>query len=382
MHARDAKVLWCELLHKLPRAVRAIGNVICECLPIWLWRRVFPERTLCMCYHMVSNVQVPHVKHYPFLSTAEFESDLLYLKKNFGFISYEQMVKRQHTEASPGDMPVCLSFDDGFSECFSVVRPVLLHHGAPCIFFIVTDLIDNRSIFFETHVSLCMHAILTLPPEVVTSVVDNFGLQAQLPSAVSELSIWGGRGVFQIADLDPRVRPLVTWLLAVTPAELVLLDSLSQLLGIDAARYMRTAEPFLTTEQILQLRSDGFTIGAHSRSHRRLQELSPADAEMEIVESCRVIQEITGQSSVPFAFPYFGGGIDRTWLARLQRQHDVVGLFFDTQGLRPDAPFVVQRVFGERVDRSRSIRQILRKAWCQRISLAGRIHQEIPYQER
>jgi peptidoglycan/xylan/chitin deacetylase (PgdA/CDA1 family) len=374
MKDRNAKVLWCKFRDKLPRAVHAVGKVVCESVPIWLWRQMFPERALCMCYHMVSNIQVPHVKHYPFLSTAEFESDLLYLKRNFGFISYEQMVARQQMTAVPGGMPVCLSFDDGFSECFSVVRSVLLRYGAPCIFFIVTDLIDNRSIFFETQISLCMNAILTLPLKVIASVIDDFGLQAQLPPAASKLSIWGGRGVFEIADLDPRVRPLVTWLLAVTPAELVLLDNLSQLLGVDAARYVRTAGPFLTTEQILQLRSDGFTIGAHSRSHRRLQDLSPADAEMEIVESCRIIQKITGQSSVPFAFPYFGGGIDRTWLARLQRQNDFVGLFFDTQGLRSDAPFVVQRVFGERVDGSKSISQILRKAWCQRTSSPSRIH--------
>ena len=46
-------------------------------MPIWLWRRiVYPEPVLCMCYHLVSNAPVQHVKHYPYLATAEFEFDL------------------------------------------------------------------------------------------------------------------------------------------------------------------------------------------------------------------------------------------------------------------------------------------------------------------
>jgi len=112
------------------------------------------------------------------------------------------------------------------------------------------------------------------------------------------------------------------------------------------------------------LHADGFTIGAHSCSHRRLQDLSRSDAEHEIVESCRIVRYITDQPNVPFAFPYFGGGLDRAWLARLREQHDFIGLFFDTDGVREDEPFVVQRVFGERFSRDRTLDAILRRAWA------------------
>ncbi|HUI59318.1 MAG TPA: hypothetical protein VLX90_03810, partial [Steroidobacteraceae bacterium] len=79
---------------------------------------------------------------------------------------------------------------------------------------------------------------------------------------------------------------------------------------------------------------------------------------------CRIVREITGQSSVPFAFPYSGGGLDRAWLAGLRARHDFVGLLFDTGGVREDAPFVVQRVFGERFSRDRTLDAILRRAWA------------------
>jgi len=39
-------------------------------------------------------------------------------------------------------------------------------------------------------------------------------------------------------------------------------------------------------------------------------------------------------------------------------------LFFDTDGVREDESFVVQRVFGERFSRDRTLDAILRRAWA------------------
>jgi hypothetical protein len=174
------------------------------------------------------------------------------------------------------------------------------------------------------------------------------------------------------AQPDPGLRPLLHWLLTLGVADAAVLREISLRLGVDTADYLRTARPYLTGAQIRALRADGFTIGAHSRSHRWLQDLAPDEAEREIVESCRIVRDLTGQQKVPFAFPYFGGGIDRAWLARLRRQHDVIGLFFDTDGVREDAAFVVQRVFGERIGHGRTLDAILRAAWAQRAAWARR----------
>ncbi len=238
-----------------------------------------------------------------------------------------------------------------------------------CIFFIVTDLIDNRAVFLETRSALCVDAILRHPVDAVEAIVRDLGLEARLLTA--EKTHRGGvpaQMAQQWQKFDPRLRPLLIWLLTIGPADTDLLDQLSRRLDVDAAEYVDKFKPYLSTEQILQLRSDGFSIGAHSCSHRRLQDLPLAEAEREIVESCRVIHELTGQASVPFAFPYFGGGLDRLWLTKLREQHPFIGLFFDTQGLRRDASFVVQRVFGERIEETGSIYRLLRRAWVRRLS--------------
>jgi peptidoglycan/xylan/chitin deacetylase (PgdA/CDA1 family) len=351
----------------LARSTRRAVSQVLQMAPVMLWRKLVPKSELGFCYHIVSDRPVPHVKHYRVLDTATFESDLEYLQARFEFIAYEQLVQRRTSTNSRRDNSVILTFDDGFAECATVVAPLLQRHGLSCIFFVITDLIDNQEIFRESAASLCIQAILQLSFGQVESIMTELALGARLrptPGALFAPAMLP----LEVADLgpglDPRLLPLLQWLLQLPAREEGQLVGLLARLGIDPRSYLRKAQPYLTTELIRQLHADGFAIGAHSLSHRRLQDLPRAEAEHEIVESCRIVREITGQTTVPFAFPYFGGGLDRPWLARLREQHDFIGLFFDTDGLREDEPFVVQRVFGERFSRDRTLDAILRRAWA------------------
>jgi len=351
------------------RAARRVADHILHAAPLVLWRKLVPKTELGVCYHVVSDAPVPHIKHYRFLDTATFEADLDYLGRRFEFVTYAELTRRRTSATQARGHSVILTFDDGFAECATVVAPLLRRRGLRCVFFVITDLIDNQVLFRESAASLCIEAIMRIPFDQIESIVAELGLGALLrPIPGASLSEPTTTRPFGLADLDPnpdpRLVPLLRWLLQLPAGEEALAGRLLARLGIEPRNYLQQVKPYLTTEQIRQLHADGFTIGAHSCSHRRLQDLSRTDAEREIVESCRIVRDITGQQSVPFAFPYFGGGLDRAWLAGLREQHECIGLFFDTNGVCEDAPFVVQRVFGERFTRDRSLDAILRRAWA------------------
>ena len=353
----------------LARGARNAAQQFLHAAPLVLWRKLVPKTELGICYHVVSDGPVPHVKHYRFLDTNTFESDLDYLRRRFEFVTYAELVRRRASANRARDNSVILTFDDGFAECATVVAPLLRRHGLPCVFFVITDLIDNRVLFRESAASLCIEAVLRMPFDQVESIMAEFGLGALLrPNprvSLSEPTVTRPFGLAELdPNLDPRLLPLLHWLLQLPAREEPLAARLLARLGIDSRSYLQQVQPYLTSEQIRRIHADGFTIGAHSCSHRLLQDLSRPDAEHEIVESCRIVCEITGQPSVPFAFPYFGGGLDRAWLAGLRERHDSIGLFFDTNGVCEDEPFVVQRVFGERFTRDHSLDAILRRAWA------------------
>jgi peptidoglycan/xylan/chitin deacetylase (PgdA/CDA1 family) len=350
-------------------AVRSAADGALQLAPTALWRRAFPKSEIGLCYHLVSDERLPHVRHYRVLSRADFEADLAYLSRRFQLISYDELLERRSRQRPARDNAAVLTFDDGFAQCADVVAPLLRRYGASAIFFVITDLIDNAELFRESLAALCVDAVLRTPAEQVEAIVAGTGLGPRLAAQPRELA--PGELPLAVADLgpappDPRVAPLIRFLLGAGPNDAAMVGELAASLGLDPEGYLASARPYLTKHQLRALQADGFTIGAHGRSHRRLQLLSRHEAEAEIVESCRIVADITGRASAPFAFPYYGGDLDRRWLADVRRRNDVVGLYFDTDGLREDEPFVVQRVFGERFGAERTMDAILRRAWSRR----------------
>ena len=353
--------------NRVRSAIRALASDSLQAAPTALWRRLAPKSCVSVCHHLVAQARPSHLKHYAVLDPVAFEADLDYLDRHNGFIDYAALVERRSITSPPRDNRVLLTFDDGFSECATIIAPILKRRAVSGVFFLITDLIDNQALFRENKAALCIDRVLTTPMDVVAAITAELGLTTvRAPASSQPLFGHISKSALELAALeasDPRRWPLLDWLLTEASNRTEALDALCERLGVQPDAYLAAAKPYLTREQILELHANGFTIGAHSCTHRQLSDLSPEEAEREIVESCRAVQAITGQEKVPFAFPYFGGWLDRRWLAALRDRHPVIGLFFDTDGLREDEPFIVQRVFGERFTRDSTLELILRRAW-------------------
>ncbi len=110
---------------------------VAETIPLSIYRLFIRRQVIGFLYHVVSDQNLPHVCHlYPYKNTAMFERDLVYLKHHFHPISYAQLLDDQAGKQQRLKAPLALlSFDDGFQECFTVIRPLLLKYGVPGLFF-------------------------------------------------------------------------------------------------------------------------------------------------------------------------------------------------------------------------------------------------------
>ena len=195
-------------------ARKAAGQVLraapLHVAPLALWRKLLPKTDLGICYHLVSDGPVRHLRHYRFLDTEAFESDLNYLDGRFEFVTYEELARRRSSMTLKRRDSLILTFDDGFAQCATVVAPLLRRRGVRCVFFVVTDLIDNQVLFRESAASLCIESILQMPFDQVESIMtelgrvaaqstslrlfqdsfnpDSFGLYARLGYAVADVA--------------------------------------------------------------------------------------------------------------------------------------------------------------------------------------------------
>ena len=303
-------------------AHRVASNAM-RLLPVTAYGRVIRREAIGLCYHVVGDGPLPHVSPlYPFKTVAQFRADLLWLKASFRFVSFPELMEARDAGRPLGPNRVFLSFDDGYAECFSVVRPMLLELGIPCTFFITTDVIGNGQALAFNQVALCVAALRAMDGGQARAILDEIAVEAGHPFADAEaLSAW----------IRPALRN------PDSPAYATL-ARLVALAGVDVDAFLRT-RPYLAAEQVKQMAAEGFSFGGHSRLHWHLGSIDgPERVEHEIVESCRVAAELSGAPRVPFAFPYDGFGLDRGLLADVLRRNPFIGPLFGTGGVaREDA---------------------------------------------
>jgi peptidoglycan/xylan/chitin deacetylase (PgdA/CDA1 family) len=305
--------------------IRWLGTGMARQVPYSLGRFLVKRDVISVVYHVASDRHLPHIRHiYPYKSPEVFEQDLLALGEAYDLLSYDA-ISQLRREAADAPTSAVITVDDGYSEAFSVIRPLLLSHGVPAIFFVPTDFVGNRTLFYRNKVSLCIDRLRGLHEPEKMAMLQAAGRIA-------------GRALTSSEALE-------RWIFRLDYSEQPLLDGVCQLLGVDADEFLSTAKPYMTEGNITQLVADGFTVGSHSRFHAPMNAYGSYDEiEEEIVESCKAIRDLTGQREVPFAFPFSEAGVDPDRLERTVAAHEFVGLTFGTGGLRRGPSCLVNRV--------------------------------------
>ena len=352
--------------------LKRAASLALRSMPLWFWERVVPRDVIALCYHIVSDEDLPHQVYYSYKNARQFENDVVYAKRRA--VSYDEVARHRLGSQPLPRSRILFTFDDGFAECFHVARPILRKHSVPAVFFVTTNFLDDRRRLFETSASLCLREVARMDPERATHLVAALSLDRP-PEAgrlASDRTLAMRR--LQTVRLPPLATPaqreLALWLLGFEEDGAEQIERACALFGVDPAAYGRTRPMFMSSAQVRQLAAEGFTIGSHGLTHLPIHRVGRERMEQEIVESCSLVRDLSGQKRVPFAFPYGGSEIERSALAEILRRHEFVDLFFDTAGLRCDEPFIINRVWADpppaQGETGSNLPFLLRSEWARR----------------
>ena len=301
-------------------------------LPLTALEQRVPRDLIVFMYHVVADEPLPHIRHlYAYKSTAEFAADIAYLKTHYQLPTWPEFASRRGQQPKTGRPAAMVTFDDGLSQCYNIVRPILLQQQVPAIFFIVKKFVDNQQMFYRHKVSLCLER-----------------LEAASPSEQSRLLGKVG-GEFGIGEFSPS--GFRTWINGLEIVNEASIDQACELLEINIAAELQHHQPYLTSPQVVQLAREGFTIGGHSVHHGYLQLLGDQEWEREIVASCDFVAQLVGTPAVPFAFPFDATGFDRSKLQALLQRHPSIQALFGTGGLATDASIIINRIASDEPSR-------------------------------
>lgn len=300
-----------------------------EWLPLSVHNLLVKRDLIGLTYHVVSDQKLAHLENlYPYKTPEMFENDLKYLMKYYHFVSYDQVLDYLTGDKKLPPKSVILTFDDGLQECYSVIRPLLIKLSIPCIFFVSTHYIDNHNMANELKASLCIHQIKSLDEKELVRIVQDLehSFNQVMKGKEEFIKLLKMKGIH----------------------DKLLIEYLGNLLDMNFDDYLQENTPYLTADQIKQMNVDGFLIGSHGKEHEKLSNLPDHLIEESITGSCREINQLTGQKSIPFAFPHNADDISRELLRKVLLNNKHVGLLFDSNGIRQEERYLISRLTGDR----------------------------------
>ena len=159
-----------------------------------------------------------------------------------------------------------LSFDDGFSDNYEIALGFLKKEKIDATFFIVKDFLDNNDMFFRNKASLLINHIRMIDKNNVSNIVTDF-----------------------LKSKNLFYESISNSLLKIKYKDKLILDEIGKLCSFSFAEYLEIKKPYMSSNQIQELIGAGFSIGAHSIDHPKLQELDIEDQINQAKESINFI---------------------------------------------------------------------------------------------
>ncbi len=273
-------------------------------------------------YHTVSDDFLPHVYHVsPYKNVRQFKHDLDYLCRYFEPLHPHELTSSLLSSKKPAFL---LSFDDGLSQVFDIIAPILEEKGIPAIFFFYFFFIESENLSFRYKISL-----------IIDRLKNNDNSKNLLDA------------IYRITEQN-QLEKVIHWLRSLDNSTHPLIEKLAQILEIDFSGYYRKFKPYLTQKQVQILADKGFLIGSHGYTHPLFAKLTPEQQWEEISKSMKVITEWVNPPVKTFAFPFHDIGIPLALFKRIQ-QNQICDFTFGTSGFKKDmAPCHFHRISMER----------------------------------
>lgn len=299
------------------------------------------QRLIMPFYHAVTDDVPTHLKHlYNVRSVKKFEHDLDFLLKHYVPISIDDIYNYLQGVKELPKYSFFISFDDGLTEFKEYAWPILKRKGVPATLFVNPNFVDNKDLFFRFKASILI--------DFIENNSDN--------KKLSEVREHFTSAIYKSQNVE-------SYIMNIGFEERQLLDDLALNFNIDFNDYLKKQQPYLSTNDLLELNSQGVHIGAHSLDHPLFNELNEHDRLNQLTDSIKWVSESFKQQLKSFSFPFTDYGIDASFFKIVfNKEKPLANLTFGTAGLKNEQfKYHLQRIPVE--DNDNSMQKILLKQY-------------------
>lgn len=110
-----------------------------------------------LLFHSIDERDLLSLKDLGNIRPALFEKLIVKLRKEFDVVSLKEAVRYISGETKPKERLIAFTFDDGPKSYAAHAVPIMEAYGLPSSSFLITDCIDDRSIYWRYLYNYCIH---------------------------------------------------------------------------------------------------------------------------------------------------------------------------------------------------------------------------------
>lgn len=218
-----------------------------------------------------------------------FEALARYVSKHYSVISLSGQPAWTPDDSRPR---LAFTFDDGWIDNFDFAAPIALKYNIPVSIFICPSKVGLQLPYWPERVNALLHKLRSS--------------ESAIRKADSLLEIWARKRASTLPSISRRdaLEPLIELLKSQSKSERE--EILSQITAIaDTVEVADNgiADSTMTWENIQSLQAAGIRFGFHTNSHEILPRIPSFEAERELADGKREIEERLGCSCSVFAYP-------------------------------------------------------------------------------
>lgn len=301
------------------------------------------QQITVIMYHYVRDLQKSKYPKIKGLDTKEFKFQIEYLKKHYNFISVEQLLDSIDLRLKLPPNAVLLTFDDAYADHYDNVFPILLKNNIKGAFFppikaiIEHEVLDVNKIHFI--LAKCQDSSKLI--QLIFNELDSYRVQHNLYSNDFYYKKLAHANRFDSSETIFIKRILQNELIYELRKKIV--DKLFNIIvGIDEIEFSK--ELYMSTNQIMEMYSNGMHFGSHGYDHFWLNTLDYKEQEVEIIKSIDFIKSIGGDLDyLSICYPY--GAYNQDTIEILNKYNFKAGFttIVDLATINKESRFVLPR---------------------------------------
>lgn len=260
---------------------RRIFNSIANIVP-FVYDIFGHSKSLRIIYYHRINEKIDNYYYNSGITPNVFINQIEFLRSKYNIISLsEAMIMVKNGDEFNNHL--CITFDDGFRECISIINPILINYKIYATFFLTEKVIDNIEMTWRNKLLVIENSL-------------NANEKKRLINIFNEN--------YEIATITNKNLLLSSnqWLMCKKDE---MADFLWKHSGIgELFDYLNRNKPYLSENEIYELLNHGHEIGCHSYSHPFCDKLNKEEIDFEIINSARRIGERFSINCIYFSYPF------------------------------------------------------------------------------